>query len=315
MMNKDNREKKGRFTAKQKFHENMVLGSKFIQNWYLFPTVPADGVEYAYDAFLRSIALFLDRRINALEIQDLGISLFGASRYPCFDNILELGQPGFYGVINNVARIEKLTKEENKAFVGKMRKQHHIYEVKKLELIYKIAAASGEFYVGLGTVNPSFAALLNQKIEQNKKVNSVLDNPNLNRMVLDREIFSALNFMDDFGGAMGGYFEVDDGDSDDEFDDIEEAEDMDEVDVDPSSEGDLDDGLNNSGHPVTGDVGQMTLEFDDAKSKEPKPANAKSKAANAKSKKSSPNDTRKNNKPKGGSMDNKKPKKKPKKKP
>lgn len=31
-MNKDNREKKGRLTAKQKFHEDMVLGSKFIQN-------------------------------------------------------------------------------------------------------------------------------------------------------------------------------------------------------------------------------------------------------------------------------------------
>ena len=311
MNEKNNRKKKDNLTAKQKFHENMVLGSKFIQNWYLFPTVPADGVEYAYDAFLRSIALFLDRRINALEIQDLGISLFGASRYPCFDNVLELGQPGFYGVINNVARIEKLTVEENKAFVDKMRKQHHIYEVKKLELIYKIAAASGEFYVGLGTVNPSFAALLKQKIEQNKKVNSVLDNPNLNRMVLDREIFSALNFMDDFGGAMGGYFEVDDGDSDDEFDDIEEAEYMAETEGVPSCEGYLDDGLNNSGHPVTGDVGQMILEFDDAKSKEPKPANAKSKAANAKSEKSSPNGARKNNKPKGGSMDNKKPKKKP----
>ena len=311
MNEKNNRKKKDNLTAKQKFHEDMVLGSKFIQDWYLFPTVPVDGVEYAYDEFLRSVALFLHRRTMALEIQDLGISLFGASRYPCFDNILEFGQPGFYGVINNVARIEKLTEEENKIFARKMRKQHHIFEVKKSELIYKIVAASGEFYVGLSTVNPSFALLLNNKIEQNKKVNSVLDNPNLNRMTLDREIFSALNFMDDFGGAMGSYFEIDDGDSDDEFDDIEETEDMDEADVDPSSEGNLDGGLNNSGHQVTGDVGQMTLEFDDAKSKEPKPANAKSKAANTKSKKSSPNGTHKNNKPKSESMDNKKPKKKP----
>lgn len=311
MNEKNNRKKKDNLTAKQKFHEDMVLGSKFIQDWYLFPTVPVDGVEYAYDEFLRSVALFLHRRTMALEIQDLGISLFGASRYPCFDNILEFGQPGFYGVINNVARIEKLTEEENKIFARKMRKQHHIFEVKKSELIYKIVAASGEFYVGLGTVNPSFAALLNQKIEQNKKANSVLDNPNLNRMTLDREIFSALNFMDDFGSAMGGYFEVDDGDSDDEFEGMEETEDMDETDVDPSGEGDLDNGLNDSGRSVAGDVGRMTLEFDDAKSKEPKPANAKSKAANTKSKKSSPNGTHKNNKPKGESMDNKKPKKKP----
>ena len=74
--------------------------------------------------------MFLHRRTMALEIQDLGISLFGASRYPCFDNILELGQLGFYGVIDNVARIEKLTMEENKAFVDKMRKQHPIYKVK-----------------------------------------------------------------------------------------------------------------------------------------------------------------------------------------
>ncbi len=201
---KDNdKNKRKELVAKQKFHEDMVLGSKFIQNWYLFPTVPADGVEYAYDEFLRSVALFLNRRVGALEIQDLGITLFGASRYPCFDNILELGQPGFYGVINNVARIEKLTEEENKAFVGKIRKQHHIYKVKKSELIYKIAAASGEFYVSLSTVYSSFALLLNSKTEQNRKVNSVLDDHNLNRMILDREIFSALNFMDDFGGAMG----------------------------------------------------------------------------------------------------------------
>ena len=203
---KDNdKNKRKELAAKQKFHEDMMLGSKFIQDWYLFPTVPADGVEYAYDEFLRSVSLFLHRRTMALEIQDLGISLFGASRYPCFDNILELGQPGFYGVIDNVVRIEKLTMEENKAFVGKMRKQHPIYKVKKLELIYKIAAASGEFYVGLSTANPSFALLLNKKFEQNKKANSVLDNLNLNRMILEREIFSVMNFMDDYGDMRGYY--------------------------------------------------------------------------------------------------------------
>ena len=285
MMNKNNRKKKDNLTAKQKFHEDMVLGSNFIQDWYLFPTVPADGVEYVYDAFLRSVALFLDRRINALEIQDLGISLFGASRYPCFDNILELGQPGFYGVINNVARIEKLTVEENKAFVGKMRKQHHIYEVKKLELIYKIAAASGEFYVGLGTVNPSFAALLNQKIEQNKKVNSVLDNPNLNRMVLDREIFSALNFMDDFGGAMG-YSGIGE---DEFFEDDEKFE---------RTDGEAKDKPGNSSRPNIDGQKPTTLEMDDSKKKDIGSDGSKK------------NDKPKG-KPKGKPKDGKKRKKKP----
>jgi hypothetical protein len=284
-MNKNNRKKKDNLTAKQKFHEDMVLGSNFIQDWYLFPTVPADGVEYVYDAFLRSVALFLDRRINALEIQDLGISLFGASRYPCFDNILELGQPGFYGVINNVARIEKLTVEENKAFVGKMRKQHHIYEVKKLELIYKIAAASGEFYVGLGTVNPSFAALLNQKIEQNKKVNSVLDNPNLNRMVLDREIFSALNFMDDFGGAMG-YSGIGE---DEFFEDDEKFE---------RTDGEAKDKPGNSSRPNIDGQKPTTLEMDDSKKKDIGSDGSKK------------NDKPKG-KPKGKPKDGKKRKKKP----
>ena len=283
MMNKDNREKKGRLTAKQKFHEDMVLGSKFIQNWHLFPTVPADGVEYAYDEFLRSVALFLHRRTMALEIQDLGISLFGASRYPCFDNILELGQPGFYGVIDNVARIEKLTIEENKAFVGKMRKQHPIYKVKKSELVYKIAAASGEFYVGLSAVNPSFALLLNKKIEQNKKANSVLDNLNLNRMILEREIFSAMNFMDDYGDMRGYY----DGGEDDFSEDDEDLEKPDgEVKDKP---GNLD-RLNIDGQKST------TLEMDDSKKKD-----------------IGSDGSKKNDKPKGGPKDGKgkKRKKKP----
>ena len=281
MMNKDNREKKGRLTAKQKFHEDMVLGSKFIQNWHLFPTVPADGVEYAYDEFLRSVALFLDRRIGALEIQDLGISLFGASRYPCFDNILELWQSGFYGVINNVARIEKLTEKENKAFVGKMRKQHHIYKVKKSELIFKIAAASGEFYVSLSATNPSFALLLNNEIEQNRKVNSVLDNPNLNRMMLDREIFSALNFKDDFGGAMG-YSGI----GEDEF--FEDDEDFERTD------GEVKDKPGDLGGPNIDGQKSTTLEMDDSNKKDANSGGSK-----------------KNDKPKGKPKDGKKRKKKP----
>lgn len=279
---KDNdKNKRKELAAKQKFHEDMVLGSKFIQNWYLFPTVPADGVEYAYDEFLRSVALFLHRRTMALEIQDLGISLFGASRYPCFDNILELGQPGFYGVIDNVARIEKLTIEENKAFVGKMRKQHPIYKVKKSELIYKIAAASGEFYVSLSTVYSSFALLLNSKTEQNRKVNSVLDNLNLNRMILDREIFSALNFMDDFGGAMG-YSGIGE---DDFFEDDEKFE---------RTNGEAKNKPGNSSRPNIGGQTSTTLEMDDSKKKD-----------------IGSDGSKKNDKPKGKPKDGKKRKKKP----
>lgn len=281
MKNKNNRKKKDNLTAKQKFHEDMVLGSKFIQDWYLFPTVPADGVEYAYDEFLRSVSLFLHRRTMALEIQDLSISLFGASRYPCFDNILEFGQPGFYGVIDNVARIEKLTIEENRAFVSKMRKQHPIYKVKKLELIYKIAAASGEFYVGLGAVNPSFALLLNKKFEQNKKANSVLDNLNLNRMILEREIFSAMNFMDDYGDMRGYY----DGGEDDFSEDDEGLE---------RPDGEVKDKPDNLGRSNIDGQKSTTLEMDDSKKKD-----------------TSSGDSKKNDKPKGKPKDNKKPKKKP----
>lgn len=279
---KDNdKNKRKELAAKQKFHEDMVLGSKFIQNWYLFPTVPADGVEYAYDQFLRSVGLFLNRKTLALEIQDLSISLFGASRYPCFDNILELGQQGFYGVIDNVARIEKLTIEENKAFVGKMRKQHHIYKVKKMELIYKIAAASGEFYVGLRTVNPSFALLLNKKIEQNKKANSVLDNLNLNRMILEREIFSAMNFMDDYGDMRGYY----DGGEDDFSEDDEGLE---------KPDGEVKDKPGNLDRPNIDGRKSTTLEMDDSKKKD-----------------IGSDGSKKNDKPKGGPKDDKKRKKKP----
>ena len=281
---KDNdKNKRKELAAKQKFHEDMVLGSKFIQDWYLFPTVPADGVEYAYDEFLRSLTLFLHRRTMALEIQDLSISLFGASRYPCFDNILELGQPGFYGVIDNVARIEKLTMEENKAFVGKMRKQHPIYKVKKLELIYKIAAASGEFYVGLSTANPSFALLLNKKFEQNKKANSVLDNLNLNRMILEREIFSAMNFMDDYGDMRGYY----DGGEDDFSEDDEDLE---------KPDGEVKDKPGNLDRPNIDGQKSTTLEMDDSKKKD-----------------IGSDGSKKNDKPKGGPKDGKgkKRKKKP----
>ena len=283
---KDNdKNKRKELAAKQKFHEDMMLGSKFIQDWYLFPTVPADGVEYAYDEFLRSLTLFLHRRTMALEIQDLGISLFGASRYPCFDNILELGQPGFYGVIDNVARIEKLTMEENKAFVGKMRKQHPIYKVKKLELIYKIAAASGEFYVGLSTANPSFALLLNKKFEQNKKANSVLDNLNLNRMILEREIFSAMNFMDDYGDMRGYY----DGGEDDFSEDDEDLE---------KPDGEVKDKPGNLDRPNIDGRKSTTLEMDDSKKKDIGSDGSKK------------NDKPKG-KPKGGPKDGKKRKKKP----
>ena len=281
---KDNdKNKRKELAAKQKFHEDMVLGSKFIQDWYLFPTVPADGVEYAYDEFLRSLTLFLHRRTMALEIQDLSISLFGASRYPCFDNILELGQPGFYGVIDNVARIEKLTIEENKAFVGKMRKQHPIYKVKKSELVYKIAAASGEFYVGLSAVNPSFALLLNKKIEQNKKANSVLDNLNLNRMILEREIFSAMNFMDDYGDMRGYY----DGGEDDFSEDDEDLE---------KPDGEVKDKPGNLDRPNIDGQKSTTLEMDDSKKKD-----------------IGSDGSKKNDKPKGGPKDGKgkKRKKKP----
>lgn len=279
---KDNdKNKRKELAAKQKFHEDMVLGSKFIQNWYLFPTVPADGVEYAYDQFLRSVGLFLNRKTLALEIQDLSISLFGASRYPCFDNILELGQQGFYGVIDNVARIEKLTEEENKAFVSKMRKQHHIYKVKKMELIYKIAAASGEFYVGLRTVNPSFALLLNKKIEQNKKANSVLDNLNLNRMILEREIFSAMNFMDDYGDMRGYY----DGGEDDFSEDDEDLE---------KPDGEVKDKPGNLDRPNIDGRKSTTLEMDDSKKKD-----------------IGSDGSKKNDKPKGKPKDGKKRKKKP----
>ena len=243
--------------------------------------MPADGVEYAYDQFLRSVGLFLNRKTLALEIQDLSISLFGASRYPCFDNILELGQSGFYGVIDNVARIEKLTEEENKAFVSKMRKQYPIYKVKKLELIYKIAAASGEFYVGLRTVNPSFALLLNKKIEQNKKANSVLDNLNLNRMILEREIFSAMNFMDDYGDMRGYY----DGGEDDFSEDDEDLE---------KPDGEVKDKPGNLDRPNIDGRKSTTLEMDDSKKKD-----------------IGSDGSKKNDKPKGGPKDDKKRKKKP----
>ena len=154
-------------------------------------------------------------------------------------------------------------------------------KVKKSELIYKIAAASGEFYVSLSTVNSSFALLLNNKTEQNMKVNSVLDNPNLNRMILDREIFSALNFMDDYGD-MRGYYEV----GEDEF--FENDEDLERPD------GEVKDKPGNLGRPNIGGQKPTTLEMDDSKKKD-----------------IGSDGSKKNDKPKGKPKDGKKRKKKP----
>ena len=205
MKNKDNRKKKDNLTAKQKFHENMVLGSKFIQDWYLFPTVPADGVEFAYGRFLRSFVLFLRRPTLALEIQDLKISLFGASRYPCFDNILDFTQAGFYGVIDNVARIDKLSEQEAELYINKIKKQHHIYEINEPIVVLKISAASGEFYVNLSDMRSSFVGVVHDKAMQCRRTNSVLNNLDLNRMVLDLEVFSAMNFIGGYDDAVEYY--------------------------------------------------------------------------------------------------------------
>ena len=170
--------------------------------------------------------------------------------------------------------------KKTKLFVGKMRKQHPIYKVKKLELIYKIAAASGEFYVGLSTANPSFALLLNKKFEQNKKANSVLDNLNLNRMILEREIFSAMNFMDDYGDMRG----------EDDF--SEDDEDLEKPD------GEVKDKAGNLDRPNIDGRKSTTLEMDDSKKKDIGSDGSKK------------NDKPKG-KPKGGPKDGKKRKKKP----
>lgn len=164
-----------------------------------------------------------------------------------------------------------------------MRKQYPIYKVKKLELIYKIAAASGEFYVGLSAVNPSFALLLNKKIEQNKKANSVLDNLNLNRMILEREIFSAMNFMDDYGDMRGYY----DGGEDDFSEDDEDLE---------KPDGEVKDKPGNLDRPNIDGQKSTTLEMDDSKKKD-----------------IGSDGSKKNDKPKGGPKDGKgkKRKKKP----
>lgn len=278
MMNKDDHEKKGRLTAKQKFHEDMVLGSKFIQDWYLFPMIPVDGVEYAYGKFLRSLVLFLLRPTLALEIQDLKISLFGASRYPCFDNILELTWAGFYGAIDNVARIEKLNEQEAKSYIQRIKKQRHIYEINEPIVIFKIAAARGEFYVNLSDVKTSFAVLLNDKMMQNDKENSVLDNPDLNRVPLDREIFSAMNFIDDYDDMLK-YYELDEDDL------LEEDEDFERPD------GEKKDKPGNLGRPNIDGQKPTTLEMDSSKKKG-----------------TGSDGSKKNDKPKGGPKDGKKPK-------
>ena len=281
MMNKDDHEKKGRLTAKQKFHEDMVLGSKFIQDWYLFPTIAADGIEFAYGRFLRSFVLFLQRPIFALEIQDLGISLFGASRYPCFDNILEFEQSGFYGVIDQVARIDRLTGKETELFIKSIKNQHHRYEIRKPIKVLKIAAASGEFYVNLSDIKTSFKVLLGDKMRQNNKANSVLDNLDLNRVILDREIFSAMSFIDGYDDMLE-YYGLDEDDL------LEEDEDFERL------ESEVKDKPGNLNRPNINGRKPTTLEMDSSKKKD-----------------AGSDGSKKNNKPKGGPKDGKKRKKKP----
>ena len=281
MMNKDDHEKKGRLTAKQKFHEDMVLGSKFIQDWYLFPTIAADGIEFAYGRFLRSFVLFLQRPIFALEIQDLGISLFGASRYPCFDNILEFEQSGFYGVIDQVARIDRLTGKETELFIKSIKNQHHRYEIRKPIKVLKIAAASGEFYVNLSDIKTSFKVLLGDKMRQNNKANSVLDNLDLNRVILDREIFSAMSFTDGYDDMLE-YYGLDEDDL------LEEDEDFERL------KGEVKDKPGNLNRPNINGRKPTTLEMDSSKKKD-----------------TGSDGSKKNDKPKGGPKDGKKRKKKP----
>ena len=281
MMNKDDHEKKGRLTAKQKFHEDMVLGSKFIQDWYLFPTVAVDGIEFAYGRFLRSFVLFLQRPIFALEIQDLGISLFGASRYPCFDNILEFEQSGFYGVIGQIARIDRLTGKETELFIKSIKNQHHRYEIRKPIKVLKIAAASGEFYVNLSDIKTSFKVLLGDKMRQNNKANSVLDNLDLNRVILDREIFSAMSFIDGYDDMLE-YYGLDEDDL------LEEDEDFERPNGEAKDKPDNLGRLNIDGQKPT------TLEMDSSKKKD-----------------TGSDGSKKNDKPKGGPKDGKKRKKKP----
>ena len=281
MMNKDDHEKKGRLTAKQKFHEDMVLGSKFIQDWYLFPTIAADGVEFAYGRFLRSFVLFLQRPIFALEIQDLGISLFGASWHPCFDNILEFEQSGFYGVIDQVARIDRLTGKETELFIKSIKNQHHMYEIREPIKVLKIAAASGEFYVNLSDIKTSFKVLLGDKMRQNNKANSVLDNLDLNRVILDREIFSAMSFIDGYDDMLE-YYGLDEDDL------LEEDEDFERL------EGEVKDKPGNLSRPNIDGQKPTTLKMDGSKKKD-----------------TGSDGSKKNDKPKGGPKDGKKRKKKP----
>ena len=279
---KDNdKNKRKELAAKQKFHEDMVLGSKFIQDWYLFPTIAADGIEFAYGRFLRSFVLFLQRPIFALEIQDLGISLFGASRYPCFDNILEFEQSGFYGVIDQVARIDRLTGKETELFIKSIKNQHHRYEIREPIKVLKIAAASGEFYVNLSDIKTSFKVLLGDKMRQNNKANSVLDNLDLNRVILDREIFSAMSFTDGYDDMLE-YYGLDEDDL------LEEDEDFERPNGEAKDKPDNLGRLNIDGQKPT------TLEMDSSKKKD-----------------TGSDGSKKNDKPKGGPKDGKKRKKKP----
>ena len=225
--------------------------------------------------------MFLQRPTLAFEIQDLGISLFGASRYPCFDNILEFEQSGFYGVIDQVARIDKLTVEETELFIKSIKNQHHRYEIRKPIKVLKIAAASGEFYVNLSDIKTSFKVLLGDKMRQNNKTNSVLDNLDLNRVILDREIFSAMSFIDGYDDMLE-YYELDEDDL------LEEDEDFERL------EGEVKDKPGNLSRPNIDGQKPTTLEMDSSKKKD-----------------AGSDGSKKNNKPKGEPKDGKKPKKKP----
>ena len=235
-----------------------------------------DGIEFAYGRFLRSFVLFLQRPIFALEIQDLGISLFGASRYPCFDNILEFEQSGFYGVIDQIARIDRLTGKETELFIKSIKNQHHRYEIRKPIKVLKIAAASGEFYVNLSDIKTSFKVLLGDKMRQNNKANSVLDN-----LDLDREIFSAMSFIDGYDDMLE-YYGLDEDDL------LEEDEDFERPNGEAKGKPDNLGRLNIDGQKPT------TLEMDSSKKKD-----------------TGSDGSKKNDKPKGGPKDGKKRKKKP----
>ena len=145
----------------------------------------------------------------------------------------------------------------------------------------KIAAASGEFYVNISDIRPSFAVLLYDKVIQSERMNSVLDNPDLNRVPLDREIFSAMSFIDGYDDMLE-YYELDEDDLLEEDEDFEKPN------------GEVKDKPGNLSRPNIDGQKPTTLEMDSSKKKE-----------------TGSDGSKKNNKPKGGPKDGKKRKKKP----